>query len=66
MQIGDTLYTAEFPKSDLKPDTLQDMDRVQAKVKNGKLTIRFDNGKRVSASVRWVQLVIIHPLPETP
>lgn len=66
VQIGDTLYTAEFPKSDLKPDTLKDEDHVPAEVKDGKLIVKLRNGKRVSAPVHWVQRVIIHPLPETP
>lgn len=59
MQIGDTLYTAEFPKSDLKSDKLKDGEHVQAEVKNGKLTIRFDNGNRVVARVRWIQKTIV-------
>jgi len=50
----------------LKPDTLKDRDHVQAEVKNGKLTVKLRNGKKVSAGVRWVQRVIILPLPETP
>ena len=66
LQFGDTVYTAEFSKRDVKPDTLKDGDHVQAEVKNGKLIVKLRNGKRVSARVHWVQRVIIHPLPETP
>jgi hypothetical protein len=64
VQIGDTLYTAEFSNRDLKPDTFEDGDRVQAEVKNGKLIVKLRNGKRVSARVHWVQRVLTHPLPE--
>lgn len=39
VQVGDTLYTAEFPKSDLKPETVKDGDQVQAEVKDGKLIV---------------------------
>ena len=63
-QFGDTIYTAEFSRGDLKPDTLGDGDRVQAEVKNGRLTVKLQNGKTVSARVHWVQRVLIRPLPE--
>ena len=66
VQLGDTVYTAEFSKRDLKPDTFKDRDHVQAEVKDGKLIAKLKNGKRVRARVHWVQRVIIHPLPETP
>ena len=61
VQIGDTLYAAEFTKSDY---TLEDGDQVQAEVMDGKLIVKLRNGRRVSARVHWVQRVLIHPPPE--
>lgn len=55
VQLGDTVYTAEFPKSDLKPDGFKDGDYRQAEVKPGNLIIKLRNGKRVKARVHWVQ-----------
>ena len=66
VQIGDTLYAAEFSKRDLKPDSFKDGDHVKAEVKDGNLIVKLKNGKRVSARVHWVQRLIIRPLPETP
>ena len=65
VQLEETVYTAEFSKSDLKPDSFKDGDHVQAEVKEGKLIVKLRNGKRVSAPVHWVQRSIIHPLPES-
>lgn len=68
VQIADTAYTAEFSKSDLKPDTLKDGDHVQGEVKDGRLIVKLRliaklrNEKRVSAPVHWVQKTIVHPL----
>ena len=64
VQLEETVYTAEFSKSDLKPDTPKDGDRVQAEVKNGKLIVKLKNGKIVNAPVHWVQRTIINPPPE--
>ena len=65
LQFGDTI-TAEFSPRDLKPDSLQDGDRVQAEVKGGHMTVQRKDGRRVSGRVIQVQRVLIHPLPETP
>lgn len=66
LQLGDTVYTPEFSRRDLQPDTFKDGDHVQAEVKNGNLIVKLKNGKRVSARVHWIQHVLIHPPPEIP
>ena len=66
VQLEEKVYTAEFSKRDLKPDTFKDGDHAQAEVKSRKLIVKLKNGKRVSVRVRLVQRTIIHPLPETP
>jgi hypothetical protein len=40
VQIGDVVYTAEFSRHDLKPDSIHEGDHMQAEVKDHKLTVK--------------------------
>ena len=55
LQFGDTIYTAEFSRRDLKADSLKEGDRVQAEVKGGHVTVQRKDGRRVSGRVIQVQ-----------
>ena len=61
VQIGDVIYTAEF--SAQEAGSFIDGERVQAEVKDKKLTVKRKSGKRVSARVIQVQRILIRPLP---
>jgi len=47
LQFGDTIYTAEFSRRDLKAHSLNEWDRVQAEVKGGRMTVQRKGGRRV-------------------
>jgi len=64
VQVGNVIYSAEFPRRKLRGETLLERSQMQAEVKNGKLTIRLRDRKTVSARVIQVQRVLVHPLPD--
>ena len=62
VQIGDVLYTAEFSRHDLKPESIHEGDRVQAEVKGHKLIVKIRQGKKITAPIIRVQRTIVHPI----
>jgi hypothetical protein len=63
LQMGDVIYTAEFSRHALKPDTFIEGDHVAAEVKDGKMRVSRKDGKIVSGRVISEQWVLVHPHP---
>ena len=63
VQIGDVIYMAELSQVAFKCEEVREGKRVQAEVKNGKLTVKFENGKKARGPIYWVQRSRVHPLP---
>jgi hypothetical protein len=40
LQMGDVIYTAEFSKNELKPDSIHEGDQVKAEVRHGRMTVQ--------------------------
>ena len=64
VQIGNVIYSAEFPQRTVKPDSVHEGEQVWAEVKNGMLTVRLKNGKKATARVIRIQRILAHPLPD--
>jgi ribosomal protein L14 len=64
LQVGDVIYTAEFSRHALRPETFNDGDHVAAEVRDGKMRVKRKDGKTVSGRVIWEQRVLVHPIPE--
>jgi ribosomal protein L14 len=63
LQVGDVIYTAEFSRHALKPESFIEGDHVAAEVTDGKMKIKRKDGKSVSGRVIWEQRVLVHPHP---
>jgi hypothetical protein len=63
VQVGDVIYTAEFSRHALKPESLIEGDHVGAEVRDGKMRVKRKDGKTVSGRVIWEQRVLVHPHP---
>jgi hypothetical protein len=63
LQMGDVIYTPEFSRHVLKPDSFIEGDHVAAEVRDGKMKIKRKDGKTVSGRVIWEQRVLVHPHP---
>jgi hypothetical protein len=61
VQIGNVIYSAEFPPAALKADSFSVGDRVRADVKNGRMTVKRKDGKKVTAPVIQIQRILVHP-----
>jgi len=64
LQVGNVIYTAEFSRQALKPDTFVDGDQVAAEVMDGKMKVKRKDGKIVSGRVMWEQRTLVHPTRE--
>lgn len=62
----DVIYTAEFSRHALKPDSFIDGDRVAAEVRDGEMRVKRKDGKIVRGRVIWEQRVLVHPIPSNP
>jgi len=47
LQMGDVIYTAEFSRHALKPESLIEGDHVGAEVRDGKMRVKRKDGKTV-------------------
>lgn len=63
LQVGDVIYTAEFSRHALKPDSFVEGDRLTAEVRDGKMRVKRKDGKTVSGRVIWEQRLLVHPHP---
>jgi hypothetical protein len=63
VQVGNVIYSAEFPRRALKQENLVEGSQIQAEVKDGKMTIRLRE-RKISGRVIQVQRVLVHPLPD--
>lgn len=63
VQIGDVIYSAEFPRRVLKPENLIEGGQVQAEVKGGQLTVQLGNGRKATARITQEQRIHPHPAP---
>jgi Ethanolamine utilization protein EutJ (predicted chaperonin) len=58
VQVGDVIYTAEFSRHALKPESLIEGDHIAVEVRDGKMKIKRKDGKTVSGHVSWEQRVL--------
>lgn len=49
LQMGDVIYTAEFSRHSLKPDSFIEGDHVAAEVKDGKMRVSRKDGRLFQA-----------------
>jgi hypothetical protein len=63
LQMGDVIYTAEFSRHALKPESFIEGDHVAAEVREGKMRVKRKDGKTVSGRLIWEQRVLVHPHP---
>ncbi len=63
VQVGNVIYAAEFPRRALKQENLVEGSQIQAKVKDGEMTVQRKDGKTVTARIVWVQRTLVHPYP---
>jgi hypothetical protein len=63
VQLGNTIYTAEFSRRELGPNSFQEGEKVRAETKDGKLIIQRKDGKVVSSRIIRIQIILAHPLP---
>ncbi len=63
LQMGDVIYTAEFSRHALKPDSFIEGDHVAVEVRDGKMRVKRKDGKTVSGRVIREQRVLVHPHP---
>jgi len=61
LAFGDTIYTAEFPRSVFGREDFREGDRVQTQVKDGRMTVLRKDGRRVSGRVIRVLRTLVHP-----
>jgi hypothetical protein len=64
VQVGNVIYSADFPRRALRKEKFIESSQIQAEVKNGEMTIRLTDGRTVSSRVIQVQRVLAHPLPD--
>ena len=64
VRVDDVIYTAEFSRHAVRPDTFFDGDQVAAEVRDGKMMVKRKDGKIVSGRVIWEQRTLVHPTPE--
>lgn len=64
LQLAGAIYTVEFPRNALAPDDFAEGDEVQEEIKQGKMTVKRKDGKRVSGRVTQIQRILIHPLED--
>ena len=63
LQMGDVIFTAEFSRHALKPESLIEGGHVAAEVRNGTMRVKRKDGKTVSGRVIWEQRILVHPHP---
>ena len=63
VQMGNVIYSAEFPRQAVKPDSIHEGEQVRAEVKHGMLTVQLGNGKKATARVIRIQRILSRPLP---
>ena len=64
VQIGNVIYSAEFPPQAVKPGSIHEGEQVRAEVKDGMLIVRLKNGKKMTDRVIRIQRILSHPLPD--
>ena len=64
VQVGNVIYSAEFPRRALKGENLLEGSQIQAEVKDGKMIFHQTHGKTVTARIIWVQRSLAHPFPD--
>jgi antitoxin component of MazEF toxin-antitoxin module len=60
VQVGNAIYSAEFPRRELKQENLTEGSQIQAEVKDGKLTVQRNDPKTAAAPIIWVQRTLAH------
>jgi hypothetical protein len=63
LQMDDVIYTAEFSRHPLEPESLIEGDHVAAEVRDGEMRVRRKDGKIVSGRVICEQRILVHPNP---
>ena len=62
VQVGNVIYTAEFSRYALKPDSFVDGDRVETEIKRGKMKVKRKDGKIIVGRVICEQRILAHPI----